>query len=277
MLAFVHIEKTAGTTLIHILRRNFFPRYMDVRPLTKPGDSSFTAYDLRTTERLNPLLTCIGGHSVTPHAELEAFAPNIRYITLLRDPVERYVSQFRYWNRKLGKGITFEEFLADEGTWNVQTKKISGSDDPELAKDFLSTKFLLAGVVEEFDEFLVLLQRKLLPMDFDPSYRVKNAGVPPDTHNEELTDHNRDEIGKRNFSDIELYNYVQNQLIPKQRHEYGLTLAADVMKLRGKNASAKVGMTKSYADFLVRKAYYEPATGLIRRMNDLPYRGSYRK
>ena len=32
ILGFVHIEKTAGTSLIHILRHNFFMRYMDKEP-----------------------------------------------------------------------------------------------------------------------------------------------------------------------------------------------------------------------------------------------------
>ena len=35
LLAFIHTEKTGGTTLNQVLRRNFFLRFADVRPVVE--------------------------------------------------------------------------------------------------------------------------------------------------------------------------------------------------------------------------------------------------
>jgi hypothetical protein len=61
--AFVHIEKAAGTTLNHILRHNFFLRYIDVRPFFKESKGLFLSKDLEVARRVLPGLSCISGHS----------------------------------------------------------------------------------------------------------------------------------------------------------------------------------------------------------------------
>ncbi|MEM9403031.1 MAG: hypothetical protein AAGA44_11155 [Pseudomonadota bacterium] len=277
MLAFVHIEKAAGTTLIHILRRNFFPRYMDVNPLVREGGRSLTSRDLRIARRVNPFLSVIGGHSVTSHSDLESLYPDIRYVVVFRDPVERYISQFKYWNRHLGKGVSFEQFLDDEATWNVQTKKIAGSADSGAAIRELDSKFLLAGVVEQFDEFLLLLEKRLEPFAFDPRYTVQNqtkSGV-KDASSVRLDEY-RAEIAARNTADVELYKHVVETLMPRQVADYGDDFGKNLIAFQ---AAKTVGAnnTVRYLDYGLRKAYVQPVTGLIRRLNGLPYRGSYRK
>ncbi|HMU91316.1 MAG TPA: hypothetical protein PKC33_11515, partial [Pseudomonadales bacterium] len=70
LLAFVHIEKAAGTTFIHILRRNFFLRYLDVRPYGIESGGLFLSGDLRISTRILPGLKCFSGHAVTPYSDL---------------------------------------------------------------------------------------------------------------------------------------------------------------------------------------------------------------
>ena len=50
ILAFVHIEKAAGTTLIKLFRRNFSIRFMEVRRLTAISDYFLTESDLEINE-----------------------------------------------------------------------------------------------------------------------------------------------------------------------------------------------------------------------------------
>jgi hypothetical protein len=274
LLAFVHIEKAAGTTLIHILRDNYFMRYLDVRPFKKESGGIFQIEDMRASLRINPFTECIGGHAVMPFNGLETAFPNIRYITVLRDPVARYLSQFQYWVKNLKKQISLEEFLDLEDEYNLQTKKIAGVADVERAKAILAEKFLVVGTLEKFDEFLVMLRKKLSPFPFEPYYRVHNIGK-ENSKRSSLLEQHKDRIIENNRLDIELYEFVQNKIMPKQREWYGAELQRELEEFKHANASHKPGMLRPYIDYAMRKLYYEPVSGGIRRIHGLPSQGSY--
>lgn len=275
MLAFVHIEKAAGTTLIHILRKNYLFRYMDVRPLTQSTGGFVSVADMKILLRINPFLQCIAGHAVCPHSDLSLEYPTLRYITLLRNPVKRYISQYRYWNRCLGKNKKFEMFLDHEASWNFQSKKIAGCDDLSLAKEILSSRFLLVGVVEEFDEFLMLLKKKLLPYEFDPHYIEKNiASCNQDSENDILEKY-ESEIRDRNETDIALYEHVKHLILPRQREKYRGTLLDDVRKFESERGQMQGKEIWPYADYALRKCYYGPVTSVIRNFHGMPMSGSY--
>lgn len=275
ILAFVHIEKAAGTTFIHLLRKNFFPRYMDVRPVVRHGKGNLTASDLRLLSRINPFLRCIAGHSVQSSSDLEEYWPGIRFVTILRNPVDRYISQFKYWNRQLGKNVTFDQFLENEDTWNFQTKKIAGRNDLALAKSELSDRFFHVGTVEDFDEFLLMLRQKLRPIPFDVSYSLKNAGDKRTDFHQRIADRHYDEIASKNDLDLQLYDFVNETLLPQYRSEYGTGLRQDARKFAEWNTTFEDQSFKLYLDYAVRKLYCEPITGVLRKLNGLPYRGSY--
>lgn len=275
LLAFVHIEKTAGTTLIYLLRSNYLFRYLDVRPLSSSSQRVFTAADLAKYLKLNPFLRCIGGHAVKPHSDLENLAPGIRYITLLRDPVKRYLSQYRYWNRIRHKGWDFERFLRQAPAKNMQTCKLAGGPDLELAKLTLSERFFFIGLVERFDEFLVMLSEKLRPEAFNPVYRRRNVGNTDRQLEDDLQERYADDILANNMLDLELYRFVEQELLPRARHNHGPGLVAQVEELARIRAGARALDNRLLLDGLSRKLYYEPATSLMRRLNGLPAKGSY--
>ncbi len=111
IVAFVHIEKAAGASLVGILRRKFIFRLCEVRPLEQASGKEFTAEDMRKTLAVNPFAVAITGHAVKPFTDLQDYYKGIEYITLLRDPVKRYVSHYQYWIEKMGKSLHFEEFF----------------------------------------------------------------------------------------------------------------------------------------------------------------------
>jgi len=276
LLAFVHVEKAAGTTLIYLLRRNYLLRYLDVRPLHAGSDGLFTAEDLRTCLRLNPFLQCIGGHAVKPFGDLDEVCPDVRYVTLLRDPVQRYLSQYRYWISTLGKGWTFERFLDHKPSHNFQTRKLAGSDDVEVAKRMLAERFFLTGVAERFDEFLVMLQAKLRPAPFDPTYTRRNvAASDADGGTSKHLARHEERIRANNACDLELYRYVVEELLPGYRAQHGNDLAAEVERLQARHGNDERIGGRLLFDAVCRKAYYEPTTGLLRRLQGLPMKGSY--
>lgn len=200
-LVFVHLPKTGGTTLNHVLMRNyrfrcdaygpnFFPRYYPdefvslVRP---PG------YD--DTKR--PVL--FTGH-IDLANELLRYMP-VRYvaITMLRDPVERIVSHFRnHSTRKnaplhaeIRAGLKLPDYFRRFQS-ALPPQYVVFSPEKPNARDALSnlqSRISLFGLQPRFGEFVALLSSLVgLP---DVGYRslnvtAQNAVDPPQRQIDEL-------------------------------------------------------------------------------------------
>jgi len=276
ILAFVHIEKAAGTTLTELLRRSFCLQFLDVKPLSRSSNRirAFTRSDLKKIRFLNPFVRCIAGHSIKPFVlEPESVPQTIRYITLFRDPVRRYTSHYTHWVEKMGRNLSFEEFLKIDYNWNFQTKKIAGAENLKRAKDILRNRFLLVGVVEQFDEFLLLLKRKLAPWSFDPRHQILNVARNPANIDRIIAAH-EDRIVEKNRCDIELYNFVQDDLLSAARRDFGPGLAEELVALRRQNASMG-GFRRREFEYLIRVYYFRGIIGLLRYVQNLPVRSTY--
>lgn len=273
ILAFVHIEKAAGTTLVDVFRRNFNFRFCEVRPMGKLSGKNFTADDMRKTLLVNPFLCAIAGHAVKPYADLGREYKGIRYITLLRDPLKRYVSHYQYWTERMGKSLHFEDFLKLGSMRNFQTRKVSGGENIDLAKDILQRKVLLTGLVEQFDEFMVMLSR-VAPYRFNPVYKQTNKARDRDAGKRILSEYYSD-IVEKNKLDMELYDYAVKVVVPKEREDYGPGLEVDLEKFRQSLAGKPLPVTGKYIYYAYKKMYFMPVTGLIRVLNGLPAKGSY--
>ena len=274
IFAFVHIEKAAGTTFIHLLRRNFFLRYIDVRPLSEKSNRIFSLQDLKKYLIINPFLKCIGGHAVVPYSALANKSLNIKFITLLREPVFRYISHYQYWVEKRQKKISFDEFLKLDWMKNFQVKKIAGSENLTLAKKIIKDWFFLVGIAEEFDEFLICLQMKILPRIFCPYYKIHNVGINNNIKNDILSKY-YDQIIEKNELDIKLYFYVKNEIIPNLIKQYGTDFRENINHFKKLNDKYRPPTLKSYIDFMCRKIYYERISNGIRYINSMPMKGYY--
>lgn len=263
-IAFVHIEKAAGTTFIHILRRNFFLRYLDVRPYSPASNAIFTARDLQLSLRLNPWLRAFGGHAVRPFGDLCESFPNIRFVTILREPARRYISQYLYGNAVLKLDLSFNEFLSDSRTHDFQTRKIAGEVNVALAVQILNERFLAVGLVEQLDRFLATLTTRLQPELFRGAYEARNVGR-YSRQEIELFDTYGAAINEVNQADIALYQHVSGMLKDTDHPDAGQKV--DPLTWRDR--------VKYFVDGAVRKAYYEPVTGIVRFRNGLTMKGSY--
>ena len=175
VLAVAHIEKAAGTTFTEILRRNFLFRFAEVRPLYEASGPSFLHDDLRLQMRLNPFTRIILGHAIKPYNSIGGSHFNLKYISILRDPCKRYVSHFMYWRNRMGIDISFRDYLEIPEQHNFQTRKLAGTADSGAAISIIESQFLLIGLVEEFDKFLLLLSSLLKDELPDIHYRRKNV------------------------------------------------------------------------------------------------------
>jgi hypothetical protein len=230
---FLHIGKTAGSTMRRILRRQFpsdqvldltekipDPRYR----LRREGMPDLFAR-MPEAERARPRLimahTIYGLHEHVPRPST--------YVTLLRDPVKLVTSLYgfilrrpghRIFDEVAGAELSLEEFIrrgvsleAD----NSQVRALAGDrtaafgevDDAmlELAKAHIEERIGWLGFVERFDEGLVAMQRTFgwTNIYYVPVNVASRSGQPPAPEVLDL-------IREQNRYDIELYRWANERM-----------------------------------------------------------------
>jgi hypothetical protein len=236
LLAFIHIHKTGGTTLQWIMRSAYGPRYCEVAPRTitapyadAPWMAPATAVDLAHLSRLYPRLEGIGGHHVQPHADLHLCFPHIRYFTFMRDPVKMRASMYQHGVEALGEeNCVLEDWLTEEQSRNRQTKMIAGTDDVDKAIAIIRERGIFVGLTDRFNESLLLL-RALLANRLNIVYRRMNVAAGDTAAKQVLASPTeRALLTEGNEADQALYDYVQHELYPAYRQEYGPRLDEDL-------------------------------------------------
>lgn len=231
MLAFVHIPKTAGTTLHKILSHQY-PRVFIHHDTEGPPCSALAD---RIRER-NPQVI-MGHFSVGLHE----FLPDLRYITCLREPVSRLVSHYHHAHndpahylhqavvsRNLDLANYVSSGLSGELS-NGMTRMLAGvtdfhgatvdQTDLTRAKSNLDTLFDAVIPSEHFDAGLLLAA-----MDLDwktPYYLRRKVGRYAST-TPTPDPHTRSVIESHNRLDCELYSWA------KQRFEIRTAFIPDL-------------------------------------------------
>ena len=239
MLVFIHINKTAGSTVRYILRSTFGVNHCEVEPWHAPWtDPPFSAQDLRRLRRLYPHLESIGGHRVTGYVDLQEEGTQLKYFTFMRDPLKTCASRFQYnvqYRQK--KNLVFEEWIQREWTRNHQTKMIAGVPDVNKAIQIVQNKGIFVGLTERFDESMVLL-KALIASNLNISYKPVNVA-----RNNTLAEHllstesTRQMLIDANQADLELYGFVKKELYPTFQREYGPGLEAAVSNYQQNRAN----------------------------------------
>jgi len=273
MYAFVHIEKTGGTTLNAILRRSFGTGHCDIRlPLAKRRNDRrdqkalIEAADLRRVRALYRNLRGIAGHNVKAYSNLCMEFPEIQFITMLREPAARFRSHFL--NRAPGHSPkAFDEWISAEWVHNWQTKMIAGEANAQKAIDLIALRFGFVGLTERFDESLLLMGNWLDEPAFRAQYRAVNCMSekrrPRDLEREKSdmsylnSWETRARIAEANDEDQKLYDYVVSKIYPNQVAAYAGNLQADVCQLRERNRAAE-GLTEPFFGGFLRNFVYKP-------------------
>ncbi len=237
LLVHVHITKTGGSTLNHILRSNFGVDHCPVEPWDRHrGDHPFSAQDLQRLRKIYPNLKSIAGHQVFGHVDLEPGNPELKYFALFRDPIKACASRFQHkvqitQNRTMGD---FEDWAFSDGVRNRHTHYISGTDEVGEAIRVIEAKGLFAGLTERFDETLVLLKGLLAP-DLNIAYTPVNVAKDKSIAQRLLTDRrSRQILRESQAADLELYEYVKEVAYPRLQEQYGAELGEDVSRFRSR-------------------------------------------
>jgi Galactose-3-O-sulfotransferase len=229
-LIFLHIPKTAGTTLNRIIDREYGPStvFSTYGPRSREVMTEF----IEMSEAQRSSIRVLRGHEF--FGTHEFFRPPVTYFTVLRDPVDRIVSHYHYVRRSpqhrfhrtvTSQNMSLKDYvccMTAKELNNGQARLLSGqkldehfdfgqcSDELlEIAKKNLEKHFTLVGLTERFDETLILLKRSLGWRRF-PVYIKKNV-----TQNRPLKDSLSTEvlnaIKRYNELDIELYAYTREK------------------------------------------------------------------
>ncbi len=221
---FLHLPRTAGTTLDAVLESNFSPGEV-LRIYTR---EEYAAHRHMSEEQLRPI------RLITGHLLLERLNPpaiygrEVRAFTFLREPVARLVSEYdflRSWKENHlysllnEQGISFAEYVSSTHKSlfyrgkNFMTRMLSGTafqDEPypeealQRAKENLERHFSFVGLQERFMESLIMLGDVLGLANL--LHEKRNALAP-----EGKTLLQEDEVAlvrHLNQADIELYDFA---------------------------------------------------------------------
>lgn len=233
MLVFVHINKTAGSTVRYMLRSTFGSSHCDVEPWHAAWqDPPFSLDDLRRVRSIYRRLDSIAGHRIAGYVDLAEPGVDLTYFSFVRDPVKTMASRFQYHIDHRGKDAVFDEWIQRDWLRNAQTQRIAGVADADEAIRVIERKRIFVGLAERFDESMVML-KQLRANALDISYRRVNVARRNTIAATLLANaRTRELIRDANRQDLELYDYVTNDLYPRLQREYGPSLDEAVAAYR---------------------------------------------
>ena len=224
-IIYIHIPKTGGSTLQGIFNRNYR------RSMCINTQNDRVAHEKLKTKSPSEIanIQVIKGHMAFGHHKWFDGSDNLTYVTMLRDPVKRIISNYYFIlsreEHRLHKELKENNYSLKDyvrsgiasNAENAQVRLLSNNiycphngctnEMLEEAKKNLDTYFSVVGINEKFDETVLFLQQ-----EFDwkfPYYARENVTG----HGVKLTDLDQetiDTIRKYNALDIELYNYVKS-------------------------------------------------------------------
>lgn len=251
LIVFTHIPKTAGTTFLQILRDNVPAGGVGTVGNVFKGSGGSDPKPIERLRNAGALRTrhmyVLSGHlpfGASQHLPLET-----RYLTFLRDPVDRSLSQYYGFfklnrRRQLPNEGSLEDVLREREIYdNLQTRMLSSAPDPfgevtdeilEQAKENLRDRFTAFGLAERFDESLVLFKHALGLKSV--LYINQRVGTRPRA--EEVSADMRRVAEGSNRYDIELYDFAAD-LFERRIAELGAEFAVDLAAVR----AARTGNT----------------------------------
>jgi tetratricopeptide (TPR) repeat protein len=226
---FLHIEKTGGETVRGLFERNY-PREAYYRYYGNIKPHRVAYYKSLPPARKNKIQFIIGHFDFGLHEHLGIQRP--RYLTILRNPADKVISFYHHirrdpvlWSMPRVREMSLEEYVTAgfhrQGD-NGQVRRLSGTTQlavgeigkqhAEKAKKNLERWFSVVGLLERFDETLVLLKNQNLLTNLH--YLKKNVFADL-LAREQIPKRAIRIIEKYNRWDIELYDFAR-ELFEKQ-------------------------------------------------------------
>ena len=221
MLISLHLPKTAGTSFGDSLRLHYGERLLedyDDRPLNR-SRLSRRAHAVRLAARssgavrraLGPV-DCIHGHFLPlKYRPLQRDA-SVRFVTWLRDPLERLASHYHYWMREFDEqqaGALHRQVVEEQ--WSFERFCLS----PQLRNcyseflwGFAPSRFDFIGITERYSEDMARFGRDVL----GESLPTQSSNVNPDAPRRSYFEDEalRRRVADYHARDVALYQRVLN-------------------------------------------------------------------
>jgi hypothetical protein len=265
-IIFVHLPKCGGTTLNRLIEWEYGPtRVFSIDP-------SFFKWSYQRLLKTSPArlvrMKIIQGHM--PFGIHRILPQKATYMTVLRDPVDRGISEYYYAlsrlvhpQHRMMKRLTLDAYIEMTPYANVQTKLLAGQysgydflagdcneETLERAQAHLSSHFALVGLTERFDETLALGKilfgwqiRKYANFNTTRGRPAKQA-IPPEL---------RAIIAERYHYDIRLYRYAV-QLLDSKLAQHAARIREELQAIQ---------QAKSLTSF---QSYYFRSASAARKM-----------
>lgn len=256
-IAFAKTHKTGSSTLQNILFR-----FGDLRNLTFAIPEKSWMYSFQESFHHSMIsnlpwaslgYNIFAFHSVWNYNEVRKLLPSATFVTLLRDPVDCWESNYVYMGLQNAFKMDINEFAASEKARPEMTRRenaiigknqqlwdlgLSRSDmeneanvDAKIAE--LSAQFDFVILAEFFDEGLVILARLLCWELEDVRYLKQNARTASKVNN--ITLESREALTRWLSDDFKLYNHFERKF-KEAVESYGKEeLEADVARLQELN------------------------------------------
>jgi hypothetical protein len=268
MICLVHIERTGGTTLAHVLRSHY-GSFLTLTPWyywSNEAESVVTSEELAVLLRFLPFTKGLGGHTTRSYLGYETVrAGDVRYITFLREPISRYLSQYYYQREVMGRDWTIARYVCEERFNNFMTRRISGTADLSRAVYELGHRFSFVGLTERMDESLVLLKRRFSLDSLDLRYKRLNRRMRRRRSTDVTQSHELwAQIQQNNSLDISLYDYVRHELFLRYIEEYGSDLEEDVLEFKKTNQDFHFSKLKRVRNVVYRRLVYQNLERVVR-------------
>lgn len=206
-LIFLHVPKTAGNSFAALCRRNY------------PGEVAIHDNGRYVPEEWLQAKV-VGGHFFFDG--FRDVSPQHLFLAVVRDPVERALSRFRWYqqreqNRQLRERRGFDHdclrrtigrsHYRFQFIGNMQCRYLAGKKTFEAAKDVIQTHRFILGDFNRLAEWAQFVSERLSWQVTDLPVRNRVADTAPSTDDEELLEILR----RENSEDQKLYDWVRGQ------------------------------------------------------------------
>jgi hypothetical protein len=179
----VHVPKAGGSTLRHLMNRNFGSGYYNSTSLLEV--KQYRCDEVSEIVRCHPWVRCFSDHKLSLDLPYHHADANVRAICFVRDPVERFISRY-FFHRHfeevncLAQRVSFRDFAESElvrkechPQTNSQIYFLNGgrsSEEMTVIQSALATGQAFLFPIERFDESCICLERMFPEAFTDLSY-----------------------------------------------------------------------------------------------------------
>jgi hypothetical protein len=229
----VHLPKTAGTSFGAALQGHFGERYRDnyadegiSRPVQERCRLAWSSAVVIANEGMGGV-SCVHGHFLPAKFLLLGAQVELTFVTWMRDPVERLLSHYRFWQQTYDKETslphhrqvveqkwTLEQFCFSDQFRNIYTQYLWG---------FPLENFSFVGISEHFADDMHYFARRYLGADLSvPHLNMSRPSYPGD----HLDAGFLKEVKDFHAADMALYRRALDMRLERCTHETACRPAA---------------------------------------------------